>query len=156
MISKLTWDSCVCSLLWTMQQAPRARTLAGDHGHPPVRARRASCIVQKRKVAILDGDPSDFLAKTDWISKLTGVLVYVLYSGQCSKPHVHEREWMTMATRLCARVEHLVLFRIDKSPCWFGNPSETLAVTDWFAKCTWVLVHVLYCGQYRKTRVRER
>ena len=63
---------------------------------------------------------------------------------------------MTMVTRLCARVEHSVLFRIGKFPCWFGNPNEPLAVADRISRLTSVLVYVTYYGQYRKPRVHER
>ena len=60
-------NSCAWSLLWAIQNAPRARTRAGDHGHPPVCARRAFCIFHE-KVAIfawkskwaLGGDRLDF------------------------------------------------------------------------------------------------
>ena len=61
-----------------------------------------------------------------------------------------------MVTRLRARVEHSVLFTIEKSPCSLGNPSEPLAVTDWIFKSTWSLVFVLSYGAYRMPRVRER
>ena len=76
------------------------------------------------------GNPSEPFAVTDWISKLSGVLVYVLYYGQYRKPHVLERARVTMFARLRAGVEHHVLFRTDKSQCWFGNPSEPLALAD--------------------------
>ena len=102
------------------------------------------------------GNPSEPLAVTDRIFKSTWSLVYVLSYGAYGKPRVRERARVTMVTRLCVRVEDSGLFRIEKSPCWLGNPSEHLAVTDWISKLTGDLVYFLYYGQYRKPRVRER
>ena len=69
---------------------------------------------------------------------------------------MRERTRVTMVTRLCARVKHSVLFRISKTLCRFGNQSEPVAVADWISNPIWVILHVLYHGQYRKPRVRER
>ena len=63
---------------------------------------------------------------------------------------MRERTRVTMVTRLCARVKHSGLFRIEKSLCWLGNPSEPLAVTDWISNFKRVIVHVLDHGPYSK------
>ena len=87
------------------------------------------------------GNSSDPLAVTDGISKLTLVLLYVLDSGNHGGPHARGRARVTMATRLCARVEQpVVWFRIGKSPCWLGNSSGPLAVTSLISKLTCVLL----------------
>ena len=80
------------------------------------------------------GNPSEPLAVTDRIFKSTWSLLYVLSYGAYVKPRVRERARVTMVTRLCVRVEDYGLFRIEKSPCWLGNPNEPLAVTDWISK----------------------
>ena len=91
-ISKLTWDSCVRSLLWAIQKAPRARSRTGYHGHPPVRVRRAFVLFTTVKSSCWLGNPSELLAVTDWISPSTWVFVCVLYSGDTGIPmHAHER-----------------------------------------------------------------
>ena len=70
--------------------------------------------------------------------------------------HARERARVTMVTRLCARVQLSVLFRLEKSLRWPGNPDAPLAVTDCISNLTLVLLYVLYYGQYRKPHVRER
>ena len=80
----------------------------------------------------------------------------VFYAGIHRGPHARGRARVTMVARLCARVEHSVWFRIEKSPCWLGNSSETLAVTDWISKLALVLPYVLYCGNHRGPHARGR
>ena len=50
---------------------------------------------------------------TDWVSKLSWFLLYVIYCGQYRKPRARERVRVSMVTRLCARVERSVLFRME-------------------------------------------
>ena len=90
------------------------------------------------------------------VSKLTWVLLYVLYNWQYREPQACERARVTMVTSFCARVEHSVLFEIERSPCWPGNPSEALAGVEWISKLTLSLLYVLYYGQTREHHARER
>ena len=80
----------------------------------------------------------------------------VFYAGIHRGPHARGRARVTVVTRLCARVEHSVLFRIGKFPCWLRSPNEPLAVAGRISRLTSVLVYVTYYGQYRKPRVHER
>ena len=109
-----SWFCCMFSTMGNA--APSARTRAGDHGHPLVCARRACCVSYDRSLSWL-GNPSGPLAVADWTSKLTGVLSYVLHCMQYRKHRARKRARVTMVTRLCAGVEHSVLFRTEQTPC---------------------------------------
>ena len=82
--------------------------------------------------------------------------MYVIYYVQCRKPRVRERARVTMATRLCARAEHSVNFRISKTLCCSANPSERLAMAHWISKLPWVIFLIFHNFQCRKPHVRER
>ena len=92
------------------------------------------------KSPCLLGNPNEPLAVTDWISKLTWVLLHFLYYGNHGGPHARRHARVTVVTRLCARVEHSVWFKIPKSQCWPGNSSGPLAVTRWISKLTCVFL----------------
>ena len=99
-----------------------------------VQSAGARCIVHNTKVAMLAWKLKCSLSGDRWdfqVNRGSGVFSYY---GQYRKPRVRERMRVSMVTRLCARAERSVLFRIEKSPCWLGNPNEPLAVTDWISK----------------------
>ena len=93
---------------------------------------------------------------TDWVSKLSWFLLYVIYCGQYRKPRARERVRVSMVTRLCARVERSVLFRMERSPCWLGEQSAPLVVVGWVSKVTKAVVYYFCYGQYMQPQACER
>ena len=139
-----------------MQKAPRARTNAGNIVTRLCARVKHSVLFRISKTLCRFGNQSEPVAVADWISNSIWVIMHVLYHGQYRKPRVCEHAQVTMVARLCARVEHSVLFRIGKFPCWLRSPNEPLAVAGRISRLTSVLVYVTYYGQYRKPRVHER
>ena len=94
---------------------------------------------------------------TDRISKFTWLLVHVL----CHRSLTTQTPRARARTRPRERpVRSFVLSTMENSPCWPGNQSESLAVTDRSSKLTWLLVHVLcrrsLTSQTPRARARPR
>ena len=102
-----------CSLSWAVQKAPRARTRAGDHGRPPVCARRAFVLVcsesKSRHVGL--EIRMNLLAVTDVISKLGWALVYVLYYARSEAQPRMRALCSPCAVRVGARVRDRIVKR---------------------------------------------
>ena len=111
-ISKLTWFLVFVSLLCSMQDFPFARARRG--------ARAGSAVFSKiEKWPCWPGNSIEPLTVTDWMFKLTWILVYLSITCHNQLPTRARR-----GARAC--VGSSVLSTVEESPCWLGNSNEAL------------------------------